>query len=112
MGESVISTHTIPKQSKRFYIINQKAKYTTPNTYRRASMLERESSLCCFFPILLKYIFRFMVLNGTFNNTSVISWWSVLFVEETRVPGENHGHTDTDITTTTPILKYIRRYLI
>jgi hypothetical protein len=23
-------------------------------------------------------------------NISVISWWSVLFVEETRVPGENH----------------------
>jgi hypothetical protein len=25
-----------------------------------------------------------------FNNISVISWWSVLLVEETRVPGENH----------------------
>jgi len=23
-------------------------------------------------------------------NISVISWWSVLLVEETRVPGENH----------------------
>jgi len=31
-----------------------------------------------------------MVLNVTFNNISVISWWSVLLVEETRVPGENH----------------------
>jgi len=28
-----------------------------------------------------------MVLNATFNNISVISWWSVLLVEET---GENH----------------------
>ena len=27
-----------------------------------------------------------MVLNVTFNNTSVISWWSVLLVEETREP--------------------------
>ena len=27
---------------------------------------------------------------ATFNNISVISWWSVLLVEETRVPGENH----------------------
>jgi len=31
-----------------------------------------------------------MVFNGTFNNISVISWRSVLLVEETRVPGENH----------------------
>ena len=27
--------------------------------------------------------------NVTFNNISAISWWSVLLVEETRVPGEN-----------------------
>ena len=33
---------------------------------------------------------RVMVFNATFNNISVISWWSVLFVEETRVPGEHH----------------------
>ena len=32
----------------------------------------------------------FMVFNATFNNISVISWWSVLLVEETVVPGENH----------------------
>jgi hypothetical protein len=33
-----------------------------------------------------------MVFNATFNSisVSVISWWSVLLVEETRVPGENH----------------------
>jgi hypothetical protein len=31
-----------------------------------------------------------MVLNATFNNISVISWWSVLLVEESGVPGENH----------------------
>jgi hypothetical protein len=34
-----------------------------------------------------------MVLNPTFNNSSVISWWSVLLVEEIRVPGENHKQT-------------------
>jgi hypothetical protein len=28
-------------------------------------------------------------LIATFNNISVISWWSVLLVEETEVPGEN-----------------------
>jgi len=31
-----------------------------------------------------------MVLNATFNNISVISWRSVLLVEETGEPGENH----------------------
>ena len=33
---------------------------------------------------------RVMVINATFNNISTILWWSVLFVEETGVPGENH----------------------
>ena len=33
---------------------------------------------------------RLMVFNATFNNISVISWRSVLLVEETGVPGENH----------------------
>ena len=33
--------------------------------------------------------FGFMVFNATFNNISAISWWSVLLVEETGVPGEN-----------------------
>jgi hypothetical protein len=31
-----------------------------------------------------------MVFNATFNNISVISRHSVLLVEETVVPGENH----------------------
>ena len=43
-----------------------------------------------------KYIFDkglwiwFMVYDSTFNNISVIWWRSVLLVEETGVPGENH----------------------
>ena len=32
----------------------------------------------------------YMMFNATFNNISVISWQSVLLVEEPRVPGENH----------------------
>jgi hypothetical protein len=36
----------------------------------------------------------FMVFNITFNNISVISWWSVLLVDEMGgVPGENHQQT-------------------
>jgi hypothetical protein len=30
-----------------------------------------------------------MVLSATFNNISVISWRSVLLMDETGVPGEN-----------------------
>jgi len=32
-------------------------------------------------------IYGFMVFNATYNTISVISWWSVLLVEEA---GENH----------------------
>jgi hypothetical protein len=34
---------------------------------------------------------RVMVFNATLNNISVISWQSVVLVEETRVPGDNHS---------------------
>ena len=56
-----------------------------------------------------------MVFNATFNNISVISWWSVLLVEETGVPGENHqpvaSHRQTlshNIVSSTPCLNGIR----
>jgi len=32
----------------------------------------------------------FMVFNASFNNISVISWRSVLLVEETGIPDKNH----------------------
>jgi len=32
----------------------------------------------------------FMVFNAILNNISVISWRSILLLEETGVPGENH----------------------
>ena len=38
-----------------------------------------------------------MVLNATFNNISVISWRSVLLVEETRGPGESHFQTSHNV---------------
>jgi hypothetical protein len=40
-----------------------------------------------------------MVFNSTFNNISVISWQSVLVVEETGVPGENHQHVGSHLQT-------------
>ena len=39
-----------------------------------------------------------MVFNATFNNISVISWWSVLLVEETGVPRENHRPVSKSLT--------------
>ena len=43
-------------------------------------------------PLLWEYWVRVrvMVFNTTFNNISVISWQSVLLVEETGISGENH----------------------
>jgi hypothetical protein len=37
--------------------------------------------------------FGFIVFNATFNNISVISWWSISLVEETGVHGENQDLT-------------------
>ena len=34
--------------------------------------------------------FAMIVFHATLSNISVILWWSVLFVEETGVPKENH----------------------
>jgi hypothetical protein len=57
---------------------------------------------CIFFEtcfILIHFLHKcglvwFMEFNSTFNNISVISWRSVLLVEEIGVPGENHRPTD------------------
>jgi len=58
-----------------------------------------------------------MMLNATFKNFSVISWWSVLLVEETGVPGENHrpvaSHWQTwshNVVSSTPHLTGIRTH--
>jgi len=40
--------------------------------------------------LLFWFVLGFIVFNATFNNISAISWRSVLLVEETGVPGENH----------------------
>ena len=40
-----------------------------------------------------------MLFNATFNNISFISWGSVLLVEETEGPGENHRPVTNNIYT-------------
>ena len=48
------------------------------------------SQKCSSCEFILIYRIRVVVFNATFNNISVISWWSVLLVDETKLPGENH----------------------
>jgi hypothetical protein len=59
----------------------------------------------------------FMVFNATFNNISVISWRSVLLVQETGVPRENNrpvaSHRQTlyhNVVSSTPHLSRIRTH--
>jgi hypothetical protein len=40
--------------------------------------------------MFLIVLFLFIVCNAIFNNISVMSWWSVLLVEETPAPVGNH----------------------
>jgi hypothetical protein len=57
------------------------------------------------------YRFRFTMFNATFNNISVISWWSVLLMEETGVPGENHRQTlSHNVVSITPRLNRVRTH--
>ena len=58
-----------------------------------------------------------MVFNATFNNISVISWRSVLLMEETGVPEENHrpaaSHRQTlshNVVLSTPHLSEVRTH--
>ena len=60
-----------------------------------------------------------MVFYATFNNISVIAWQSVLLVEETGVPRENHrpvtSHGQTllhNVVLSTPCLSGIRTHIV
>ena len=67
--------------------------------YNRHSELDKYRQLCCIADIIITLAVSYyrhsessdwlIVLDATSNNISVISWPSVLLVEETEVPREN-----------------------
>jgi hypothetical protein len=61
--------------------------------YSSDNMHLKYTSILLTFSYVRNTRFKVMVFNATFNNISFISWQSVLLLEETRVPRENHWQT-------------------
>jgi hypothetical protein len=77
---------------KVYQAITRHVRRTTTNI-KNIPVKESELSvthLVCFTYIIIEVRVRAMIFIVTFNNISVISWQSVLLVEETGVSGENH----------------------
>ena len=74
-------------QSKYFYIIYLASYGSTTNVCRISC--HNISTAAAYWKYNI-HNSRIMVFNATFNIISVISWWSVLLVEEIGIPGENH----------------------
>jgi hypothetical protein len=56
----------------------------------RVHPLQKEKAKCWYSKTKLNVHVQVMVSNATLSNMCVISWQSVLLVEKTRGPGENH----------------------
>ena len=69
---------------------------STKSDMSRVSVIHFQRGARCKLKVFLSenniyiYMVKVMVFNTTYHNISVILWWSVLLVEETGVPGENH----------------------
>ena len=69
---------------------------STKSDLSRVSFIHFQRGARCKLKVFLSenniyiYMVRVMVFNTTYHNISVILWRSVLLVEETGVPGENH----------------------
>ena len=72
--------------------------------------MERERKMFNFF-ISMNVRVKVMVFIATFNNISAISWRSVLFVEETKVPVASHWQAlSRNVISSTPRLSGIRTH--
>jgi hypothetical protein len=61
------------------------------NIYYDMERCKTQDCPCMYTCDISQWLHQVMVMvNATVNNISIISWWSVLLVEETRVPGDNH----------------------
>jgi hypothetical protein len=76
---------SIVRAERRLFVDNLRIHVIVDHRYLNFHNMES------FYPLLFTMMW-FMVFNATFNNISVISWWSVLLVEEIGVPAENHRH--------------------
>ena len=88
-----------------------------PNWVSNPQSIAPEASTLTITPPMQSIGDRVMAFNATFNNISVISWQSVLLVEETGVSEENHqplaSHWQTlshNVLLSTPCLSRIRTY--
>ena len=74
----------------------------------RTNVLKALHSISMFLFLIIRLVWlqiMVMVFNTTFNNISIISWRSILLVEETAVPAEN-----TDLPQVTDKLQHIKLY--
>ena len=100
----LVFTHIITGDTNLILIESNYDLSTIPLSCRLSCvLLSNESCIITYWLLLYNYIVSrirvwsltensvcLMVFNTTFNNISVISWRSVVLVEETGVPGENH----------------------
>jgi hypothetical protein len=76
---------------------------------RSGHIKEYNIGICCFSAknTLFGWLVGCMMINATFNNISVISWRSVLLVEETKYPEKT-----TDLSQVTDTLYHIMLYRV
>ena len=79
-----------------YYTIPQELETEDPNEFRNYFRMDKPTvnilleNICSSWFILCFPVLFLTCAFITFNNISAISWWSVLLVEKTGVPGENH----------------------
>ena len=83
-----------------FFLLQKGVVYNCSTMYIHSILSGFSSTFCYQEPYTLECkgnsqplycgLVRVMAFNAIFNNISVILWWSVLLMEETGVPRENH----------------------